>query len=235
MSELSDSEKAEIVAALMYYTQKGMSWANCWSFANEMITPSADGPYKLQPGHLAGNDKPIVLSNCADLERHIMQDGRAVKKPKTGCPAGMHEIAAYVSKNKDFHFYRKDKDLVIRIPARASAVTIAKKYGVDVSKVVMVPKVRVALLRDANLWSHKPGTTAVASVDSCGNPISDPDKACRGSADLVYKLKCSRFCVKNPSFGAVSIAPANATPKNMMKARHMSALAHRFSTTVNAP
>lgn len=229
-TKLSSDERREVVAAMIYASRKGLSWANCWAYALQLLTPSGRGSYKLQPGHLARDERSVDLRSCADLRRKVLEDGRATPKPARGsCPRGTHEIAAYIDPNKDYHWYVRQRDVVVHYKPGQSLAGLAKKFGVPLSNIKALPKLGLALLENANKFTHKPGTTAVKVTDSCGNAIDDPDKACRRSGDLNYTVPCGRFCARD-SREPVTIVPADGG--SSQAAAEMSALAHKLSASV---
>lgn len=230
--------RLDVLAAMLYATKRGMSWSNCYAYARDMVTPSSTGSYKLQPGHLSGDDSPIDLHDCSDLRARLAHDGvRERLASSSSCPRNTHEIAAYLARGKDYHFYRKDEDVIVHYrgtatttTTMAAAASLAKKFGVPVSHVKMFPEQHLALIEGANMWTHKPGTTSARSADSCDRPIRDPDDACRGSGDLLYHIPCGRFCARNPTRAeAVTIVPADPDAADADLARRLSTNAHVMS------
>lgn len=234
-AKLTPRQRQEVVAALMYASKPGMSWANCMAYALQVISPSSAGPYKLQPGHLAGDDRPVDLRDCSDLRRKLAKDGRMKPKPDRGCPRGTHEIAAYLAPGVDYHFITKSRDVVVHFKPGTTVAQLASKFGVKPAQVRMIPKLRMALLENANLWTHKPGTTAVQVTDSCGKPITNPDEACRGSGRLNYTTPCGRYCARNPSSKQpVTIQPADLRSSSVARnaAHRMTQMAANLSKSV---
>lgn len=199
LSKLSARERQEVLAALIYASKKGVGWSNCWAFALDIVTPGTERYIKLQPGHLAGDDTPVRLRDCSDLRRRALADKRVTPKaPNKPCPRGTHEIAAFIAPGQDFHWYRKDRDVVVHTRPGHTVSSLATLFGTKPRNVRLLPALRLAIVRNANMWTHKPGTTSVRATDSCGKAIRDPDKACRRSDDFSYTMPCGHFCAKSP-------------------------------------
>ena len=187
-----------------YGSRNGIDNNNCYAYSIDYF--KYGGHTKLQPGDIAKTfTSPLSLNGCTSLDRRVMEDLKGeVYRPRDAseqCKPGYHMIAAVLSPKEDFHFYRRHRDVLYKLPKGQDATSFARWAGVSPDQVHSVGD--QVLVRDAGLWSHKRGFgTGPLLEDSCGQPIRSPAKACRnyskeGGPD--YSKPCGLFCVKTKS------------------------------------
>ena len=203
----------ETYSNLLYGNPVGTGQNNCYAYAINYYKNSGDD--KLQPGDLAGIRGNLNLSNCKDLVRRALADGRAMgwdlryvgNAPAADdvCPKDHYKIVAVLAPNEDFHWYRFHKDLLYRVKTPRTAGDLAAEFGVPTSK-IYIPGLRnraedgtLVLVKGANVWSHKQGFSGDGPLlrDACGKIIKDPRKACRSyGSGLNYSVVCGAFCLQ---------------------------------------
>lgn len=191
----------ETYTDLVYGSPRGIGNNNCYAYAIGHYRD--DGGEKLQPGDLSpGKQKPLDLAGCESLRRRVAADlgpdARSLK-PGASCGPGWHAAHAYLDPGKDYHWYRKHKDVLVRQPGGVRPTSLARRLGVRRDQVeVPDSSASLALVRGAGLYSHKRGlSTGPLLEDSCGKPIRDPDAACKDYGDLKYTKSCGAFCVRD--------------------------------------
>jgi hypothetical protein len=200
----------ETYSNLLYANPVGTGQNNCYAYAINYYRNSGDD--KLQPGDLAGIKGSIDLTNCRDLIRRALADGRAMGwdlqyvGDRDTCSKGHYKIIAVLAPNEDFHWYRFHKDVLYRVKTPRARQDLAAEFGVPVSNVIIpgdhanrADMGSLVLIRGANAWSHKQGFSADGPLlrDACGKIIKDPRVACRAyGKDLNYSVVCGAFCLQ---------------------------------------
>jgi hypothetical protein len=192
----------ETYTDLVYGSPRGIGNNNCYAYAIGHYRDA--GGTKLQPGDLSPGRRrtDLNLQDCESLRRRVAADlgpdARSLR-PGESCGEGWHAAHAYLDPGKDYHWYRKHKDVLVRQPGGVRATSLARRLGVRRDQVeVPDPSASLALVRDAGLYSHKRGlATGPLLEDSCGKPIRDPDAACKDYASLNYTKSCGGFCIRD--------------------------------------
>lgn len=185
---------------VLYGSPVGVRQNNCYGYAVGDYRTS--GSHKLQPGDLSPGAKgDLDLRDCSDLRRRALRDGGYAVGADEPCKQGWAKVMAFVAPDRDFHWYKQHKDLLVRADETNTAESIARRVGVNASSVESptdtISPGELVLVRNAGTWSHKRGfATGPLLEDACGKPIKDPRKACRNYDKLQYRMPCGAFCFK---------------------------------------
>ena len=180
----------------------GVPRSNCYAYALQL--GRSDGPfYKLQPGDLSTR-KSFNLSTCTGVRAGTLEDltfvGGYEEKMNTVCKEGYYKIALILSPEMDYHYLLLHKDIVYVAEKGDTRASIAKKFGVPVTKVENKTSYAAGTsvyIKNANVWSHKRGAAYPPTlVDSENKIIKDPRKSTFDYGVLNYDTFCTTFCVR---------------------------------------
>jgi hypothetical protein len=186
---------------------KGRRSNNCYAYAfHDYETYRTQ---KSVPGARSKRDGFHTYTHCKGLAERVISDNpkkvyiaKATDRCKKGYYKAMMVVAPsnkYGNLTGDFHFYKQHGDAIHPIKEGDTYTSIAKMYGVPISRVRKAGPLKVGkkLKFKVNLFSHKQGwATGPLLRDSCGKLIRDPRKACRNYG-YNYSKYCTSFCVKN--------------------------------------
>lgn len=187
----------------LYSAKRGVGNNNCYAYAID--TYANTGSTKLQPGNISKSPGELNLGSCAALKGRALADlkGRAYAVDAgKACGRGEYKVMAFLSKDRDYHWYRQHRDAMVRLSDKMrDLAALARALGVRPSQLQSPSKSPkpgdLVLVKDAALWSHKQGFATVPLLrDACGKAITDPRRACRNYGDLNYTEYCGAFCIK---------------------------------------
>lgn len=190
-------------------SKKGIGGNNCYDYAFNNY--SNYRTQKSSPGNKSGGRNNLgPIRSCGTLPKSVVSNNPSNVyrvKAEYRCRPGYYKTMMFVAPSKgknffnsgDFHFYKQHGQVEYKVKNGDSYTSIAKFFGVPVSRVKKAGALKVGkhIKFNANVFSHKRGwATGPLLVDSKGKLIKDPRKSGRNYPGLNYKNYCSSFCVK---------------------------------------
>lgn len=198
LRKMKTSGSEEVYSTFFYSTRPGIDSNNCYGYATGFY--GEDEGHKLQPGELSHDLDDVDLSDCKQLRQRILKDIPDMRPahPDAACPRGTYKLWMFLDPGNDYHFFKQNSDVLIRLRKGDTPASLAARFGVPSKNVIMPRKGEIALVKDARTWSHKRGlATGAILEDACNRIITDPRKACRDYGDLNYSVDCGAFCAPN--------------------------------------
>jgi hypothetical protein len=203
MTKLPTSGSEELFTDFVYGSGIGKQSNNCYSFAIDWF---GKNKRKLQPGEISKTLKkdddltdPKILKERVLADLATKKDGGYLAKPCVKCKEGYYKVMAFVSKGRDYHWYRQMGDMITDTNGK-NVNTLAKNMNVNKSTINLPQNSNKVLVQNSGLWAHKRGLAELTVKDASGKYITDPRKANRDYDSLNYTTYVASFCI-NAGFG----------------------------------